>query len=299
MMGTFNGEKYISEQLDSILNQTHKNWRLIVSDDGSSDDTLAILKTYEAKLPAGQLIILKGPHHGFAANFLSMCLDDGAQADYYAFCDQDDIWLENKLEVALKWLDAQSNKVPTLYCGGTIYVSGNSKEVGRSVPFSLKPSFSNALVQCLAGGNTMIFNQPLKSLVVEAGNVKVSSHDWWVYILCTATGGLVKFDPNPYVLYRQHSESLVGSNTAILAKLKRIWMGINGSFKVWNDQNIASLKRVSSKIPMENLSLLKEFEVARQSNILRRIDLITRRKVYRSSLFGELMLLFAAILRKF
>ena len=91
LMGTMNGARFLPEQLDSLAAQTHQNWVLIASDDGSTDDTLGILKAYQAKWPTGKLIIKEGPKQGFCVNFLSMACDPSIQADYYAFCDQDDV----------------------------------------------------------------------------------------------------------------------------------------------------------------------------------------------------------------
>lgn len=87
LMGTMNGARFLSEQLDSLELQTHKNWILIASDDGSTDDTLIILKAYQAKWPDGKLMIKEGPKSGFCANFQSIACDPGIKADYYAFCD--------------------------------------------------------------------------------------------------------------------------------------------------------------------------------------------------------------------
>jgi glycosyltransferase involved in cell wall biosynthesis len=101
LMGTKNGQRFLAEQLDSLIAQTHQNWVLIASDDGSTDDTLRILKAYQAKWPEGKLIIKEGPKRGFCTNFQSMACDPSIRADYYAFCDQDDVWLPTKLDVAL------------------------------------------------------------------------------------------------------------------------------------------------------------------------------------------------------
>ena len=102
LMGTMNGAQFLPEQLDSLAAQTHQNWFLIASDDGSTDDTIRILKAYQAKWPAGKLIIKEGPKQGFCVNFLSMACDSAIRAEYYAFCDQDDVWLPTKLVVALQ-----------------------------------------------------------------------------------------------------------------------------------------------------------------------------------------------------
>ncbi len=101
LMGTYQGEHYLLEQLESIRSQTHGYWRLFVSDDGSTDNTLPILLDFQASLPLGQMEIVAGPRRGFAANFMSLLLNPAIEGDYFAFCDQDDVWNKEKLAVAV------------------------------------------------------------------------------------------------------------------------------------------------------------------------------------------------------
>lgn len=176
LMGTKNGGRFLAEQLDSLEAQTHNNWVLIASDDGSTDDTIKILRDCQAKWPVGRLIIKDGPKRGFCINFLSLACDPDIEADYYAFCDQDDVWLPNKLSVAIKHiraneLDAPNNSIPFLYCSRTIHVAENLRRNGRSPLFVFPPSFRNALVQSLAGGNTMVFNHQAKVLLEKGGSL--------------------------------------------------------------------------------------------------------------------------------
>jgi len=175
---TYNGARFLAEQLDSLESQTHQNWVVFASDDGSSDQTLEILRQYQAKWPAGKLTIRSGPQKGFCQNFLSLACDLQIKADYDAFCDQDDVWLPAKLEVALSnIITNQAVDVPYLYCGRTKYVNENLKSCGMSPLCVFPPSFRNALVQNIAGGNTMVFNLAAKNLIEKVGLVDVTSHD--------------------------------------------------------------------------------------------------------------------------
>ena len=105
LMSTYNGEKFINEQLQSIENQTHKNWRVVISDDGSSDNTIAIAKQFQEKWGNNRLEIRTGPQQGFCLNFLSMACDTNIKADLYAFSDQDDVWMKEKLERAIHYFN--------------------------------------------------------------------------------------------------------------------------------------------------------------------------------------------------
>ncbi len=190
LLCTYNGARFLAEQLDSLQAQTHQNWVVIASDDGSTDQTLRILQQYQVKWPAGKLTIVSGPQKGFCQNFLSLACEPQIVADYYAFCDQDDVWLPNKLEIAVSNITLnQQLSVPYLYCGRTNYVTDNLKPCGTSPLFFSPPSFRNALVPSIAGGNTMVFNQASKRLMEGAGPLDVPSHDWWMYILVTGSGG--------------------------------------------------------------------------------------------------------------
>ena len=120
LMCTYNGEKYLVEQLESIAAQTHQNWAVYVSDDGSSDSTNQILSKYQDKWGKCRLFIQRGPSKGFAANFLSLVTNSKIHADFYAYSDQDDIFETNKLERAIKSLKENSLQIPSLYCSRTI-----------------------------------------------------------------------------------------------------------------------------------------------------------------------------------
>ena len=200
LLCTYNGERFLAEQLDSLEAQTHQNWVLVVSDDGSKDATVDILLKYQAKWPQGKMTIRNGPQKGFCQNFLSLACDPQIQAGYFAFCDQDDLWLPTKLAVALKNITKnQEANEPYVYCGRTIYVDENLRKVGCSQLFSFPRTFRNALIQSIAGGNTMVFNPKTKEYLEKAGPVNHPSHDWWLYQLVTAVGGVVSETFSPRI----------------------------------------------------------------------------------------------------
>ncbi|MEY3633305.1 MAG: hypothetical protein RI937_1503, partial [Pseudomonadota bacterium] len=146
LMGAFNGERFIREQLDSIAAQTHKNWKLVVSDDGSTDQTVEILNLWITEIGGNRVELRCGPKKGFVNNFLSMACDPRLSADYYAFCDQDDVWFEDKLARAIEILKTAGSAQETLYCGRTIYTDESLKIIGTSPLCKRAPSFENALV---------------------------------------------------------------------------------------------------------------------------------------------------------
>ena len=299
LLCTYNGDRFLAEQLDSLEAQTHQNWVVIASDDGSSDSTLEILKEYQEKWPYGQLRILSGPQKGFCQNFLSLACDPEIKADYYAFCDQDDVWLPEKLSAALKNIIInQDAAIPYLYCGRTKYVTEHLKSCGMSPLFVFPPSFRNALVQSIAGGNTMVFNQAAKNLIEKVGIVDIPSHDWWLYLLITGVEGEVFYDRSPLLLYRQHEFSLVGGNTSFLAKMERVWMLLQGRFRNWNTQNISALKRANHLLVKNHQEILRMFEVLRGARFRDRFRLMGVRGLYRQTRRGTFSLFLAAFIKK-
>jgi glycosyltransferase involved in cell wall biosynthesis len=299
LLCTYNGARFLAEQLDSLEAQTHQNWVVFASDDGSADATLEILQQYQAKWPFGKLTIRSGPQKGFCQNFLSLACDPNISADYYAFCDQDDVWLPSKLSIALENIAGnQQVDVPYLYCGRTKYVNENLKPCGISPLIVFPTSFRNALVQSIAGGNTMVFNQAAKLLLEKVGPVDVPSHDWWMYLLVSGVEGIVFYDPKPYVLYRQHEFALVGGNNTFPAKMQRVLMLLQGRFQRWNTQNIASLNQANHLLVKNHQEILKMFETLRSANLKDRFRLMEVCGLYRQTRRGTFSLILATLIKK-
>lgn len=139
----------------------------IRSDDGSQDSTLDILNRFG--LETNRIRIFQGPENGFCQNFLSLICNDPIEADYYALSDQDDIWHEDKLARAVATLSNISREIPALYCSRTKLVDERNLEMGLSPLFRRTTGFRNALVQNIAGGNTMVFNHAARKLIRKAG----------------------------------------------------------------------------------------------------------------------------------
>lgn len=299
LMGTCNGQKYLAEQLQSIENQTHKNWRLVLSDDGSTDDTLAIAREFQDKWGNNRLEIRHGSKEGFCKNFLGLACDRSIKADFYAFSDQDDVWMVDKLSTAIAYFKAENNaEIPRVYCGRTQLVDEHLKLLGKSPLFILPTSFRNALVQSIAGGNTMVFNQGTKELLEKAGLLHVVSHDWWVYQITKGAGGDVYYDPEPTILYRQHDGCLVGSNNGFKAKVNRISFALNGRFKAWNSINYEALSSVKHLLTKDNQEILTTFGIFQGARFKDRIRLLEVCGLYRQTWQGTLNLWLATFINK-
>jgi len=295
----YQGKNFLADQLESIAQQSYKNWRLYVSDDGDCEVSNNLINQFKSKFEAGRVVIIPGPKKGFAANFLSLICNNSIDADYFAFSDQDDIWHKNKLEKSIRFLSEADKELPSLYCSRTVVVDKNDSELGLS-PLFLKPaSFANALVQNIGGGNTMVFNRKLRELALKAGpNIPVITHDWWMYLIVTGCGGFIKYDPEPSLRYRQHGKNLVGCNITWRARFYRIFMLFQGRFKDWNDKNLTSMQRIYHLLTPTNQQLFDDFSKLRNASFIERLIIFKKSKIYRQTIFGNLGLWVAIFLKK-
>lgn len=299
LMATYNGECFLKEQLDSILEQSWDAWKLYVSDDGSCDATMSILLRYQEKFGSERFTIFAGPQKGFAQNFLSLIRRQEVQGDYYAFCDQDDIWHVDKLQKSLAVLSAIPADVPAIYCARTRLVDELGRGIGFSPLFPRVPSFRNALVQSVAGANTMTINGAAREiLALIPESAEVVSHDWMAYLLISGSGGQVFYDPEPTVDYRQHGANLIGSNSSLCDRLVRLRKMLHGTFRKWNDLNIGVLAMFRERLSADSMNALDCFEAARDASFFNRFFLLKRSGVYRQTRLGNIGLLVASWLKR-
>ncbi len=297
LMCTYNGAHYLQDQLDSIENQKYKNWYLYVSDDGSQDSTRDILRAFEAK--TDRLRVIQGPRNGFCQNFLSLICNGLIKADYYALSDQDDIWHEDKLLRAVKVLSDISCETPALYCSRTKLVDERNNETGLSPLFKHAPGFRNALVQNIAGGNTMVFNHAARKLMLEAGpDANSVVHDWFLYMVVSGCGGVVIYDPVPSLCYRQHAANLIGANDEFIARLRRFGLMLSGMHRRWNTRNIEALSGLREKLTPENRYIYDEFSRFRNASLWNRLVGLYRTGIYRQTLAGNVTLWLAALFKR-
>ncbi len=288
LMGTYNGARFLLRQLDSILHQSYLNWSLWVSDDASSDDTLSLLQTCREAVGAGRVHIVNGPHAGFVRNFLSLVCNPVIEGRYFAYADQDDFWLPDKLQHAVEVLDAFPSDLPALYCSRTLIIDENGRECGQSLLDRVDPSFPNALIQNVASGNTMVFNAAARDLLKRAGeDVEVFAHDWWTYLAVMAVGGKVIFDPVPRVQYRQHGNNQVGATLKLPALYRRTQLDRNGHLRSTLRRNITALNRIRDRITAENLRLLDEVDQLSQPIALCRLWAFLRLPFKRQRFLGN------------
>ncbi len=218
LLSTYNGVKYITELIDSILNQDDVNINLLVRDDGSSDSTPLILNEYQSK---GKLTWYKGKNLKPARSFMQL-LQDSSIADYYAFADQDDYWNSDKLSCAIKKI-ANYEDIPTLYFSQTQLTDAHLNPIAGP---TIKPklTFGESLVYEFIPGCTMVFNKKLRDIINQYQPEYLPMHDVWIYSIALAVGAKIIFDKNPHILYRQHDNNTIGQGQGETHEWKRRYL---------------------------------------------------------------------------
>jgi hypothetical protein len=230
LLSTFNGARFLAAQLDSLLAQTHAQWRLIWRDDGSSDETVALMQAFAAALGPDrcQCLADSGQHLGATASFMALLRGAAADAANHAaaFVDQDDVWLPEKLARGLAALERTAADRPMLYCARQVLVDAELRRIGLSGPPARRPGFPASLTQNLATGCTVMLNRAALRLLARSTPSPASLHDWWCYLLVTAAGGAIVQDDEPVLLYRQHGNNLVGAPPSTTRRaVAALWRG--------------------------------------------------------------------------
>ena len=298
LMATWNGARFLDSQLESIAAQDWPEIDIVVSDDGSTDGTLGLLASRAASWSKGRFEVIAGPRTGFANNFRHLMARNYPDADYVAFSDQDDLWAAGKCRVAIAQLAASGDR-PALFCSRTEIVDEAGRSLGFSPDFRRPPSFANALVQSIAGGNTMVLNRSGFRLVSEvARRTGFVSHDWFCYLLVSGAGGDMTFSLLPLVRYRQHKENLIGANTGFQARMERLGAAWGGRFTRWNRANLATMEAAADLLTEDARRAMELFRAARTAPLPQRLGLLHRSGVYRQTRGGQLSLIAAALLGK-
>ncbi|MCF3973422.1 glycosyltransferase family 2 protein [Paracoccus salsus] len=263
LLASYQGAAYIEAQLDSIASQSFRDWRLLVSDDGSSDGTQAIVTRFAKRHPRGRVRLVTGPGLGATRNFLHL-VENAPDGEMLAFCDQDDVWFSDKLARAVRALAEVEG--PGHYAARTIITRSDLRPAGGSRRFARPFGFRNALVQACMAGNTSVFNaqaaELLKAGVPAARLADVESHDWWAYQLTSGAGARLIHDPQPALFYRQHGRSVMGRNDTAAAMATRFGKLFAGEYGNWVGANLAALMPMRDRLTPENRAILEAFHDA-------------------------------------
>ena len=191
LLSSYNGEKYIKEQINSILNQKNVDINILIRDDGSSDNTQNILKEIEAK--CSRIHCIFENNIGYKHSFMKLVYQAGSEYDYYAFADQDDVWLEDKMSAAISMIDITS---PCLYYSMMSQVDVNLNMLEEQQEYKYPLNKKMILFQNFVQGSTIVFNKKLYSLLHKYKMSKEVAHDIWIPIVASYFGKIVE---KPYI----------------------------------------------------------------------------------------------------
>ena len=252
LMSTYNGEKYIRDQLDSLLKQTLRPDLIYIRDDGSKDDTITILEEYASEHPF--IKYYNGKNKGPAKSFWELicnCKD----ADYYALCDQDDVWFEDKLEVAVNALEKEDNNIPLLYCSRYTLTDGNLSPINSDVSSLYSFSdFPHALLYHTAPGCTFVYNHAARKKIMQYDVEKEYCliHDAIIHKVVTMFGKMI-LDKDSHMYYRQHGNNEIGMNANVVKVfLGRVNRFLNGRIRNYRSKTARSLLNVYGNEVSEN-----------------------------------------------
>lgn len=288
LLATYNGEKYLREQIDSLLNQTYEDFRIIVRDDGSDDGTIDIIKDYVSQYPHKVVFIEDAVKCGNpASNFMQLI--QYATGDYIMFCDQDDVWFPTKLAAMMEEMERQEadKGVPVLVYGDYIIVDENLNRIsqqGKSQIHNKKLDLAHLLVQNYVTGCCIMVNGALYRQIGQYSN-DILMHDWWIAIYAIAFGKIEHLQAE-LMLYRQHSGQSVGARN--IRSVSYIWAKLrSGDSKDSMAQYVRQAKfflaQYGEAICKKNKKLLEAFIDIPQQGKIKKIFTLCKYRFFKNT----------------
>lgn len=283
LLSTYNGQRYLGELLDSLYAQTEQNFSVLVRDDGSTDQTLTLLKAYCES--HSNITLIEGANVGVIESFMALLRECSVRSgQLYAFCDQDDIWHPEKLSRAVSKINATAEPMSTLYCSRLTYTDSELHILGQSaIPRFF--GFENALVENVAIGCTMMFGENIRQKMLSADTTKMMMHDWWAYLCGSAFGELI-YDPESNIYYRQHANNTVGWNKRLTRMLRKSTGFLANILR--DKQGLQSLKQATvfletyPELALEKQAVIREILSLREKGILSRYRFLQQTKIQRN-----------------
>ena len=304
-LATYNGEKYLSEQINSLLNQTYEDWCLFIRDDHSNDNTLEIIQEYVDKYPEKIFNIADAKIQGGRSkkNFAAIWrwVTDNYSFNYYMFCDQDDFWLPEKIQNSIECIKEceKQSSGPILIHTDLKVVDQNLNILGDSFfeYRALNPEtkdLRHLLVQNNITGCTMMWNRELNKLL-DLSDERVAMHDWWI-ALTASCFGKIEYVKEPTILYRQHGENVVGATkvNTLSFIIKRLTGGahVKETLIMSVVQAQAFLAYYCKKLETEQIKILRVFSELLNHNKIVKVMIILKEKYLKQGIIqiiGELL----------
>lgn len=285
LMAVYNGENYLAEQIESILSQSYTEWRLIICDDGSSDNSFDIISRYSKKYPE-KIFCYKNtvPTGSAQGNFMSMT--KYVLSDYVMFSDQDDVWLPEKIELTMKKMteaEKENKNTPILVHSELMIVDSELETLYSSFTKyqGVNPNLSSInrlLVQNNVTGCTAMINRPLFELVKNVTAENMLMHDWWL-ALTAAAFGRIEFIEKPLIKYRQHNNNQLGAvnNKSIKGAVKIVLERTHTKKRVSMTYSQAKMfyKKYADLLPSDKVEIINKYiSIPEKCKLIRIISLI-------------------------
>jgi glycosyltransferase involved in cell wall biosynthesis len=276
LMATRNGMPWLAAQLESLVAQTHRNWTLWVSDDGSTDATRDTLDAFDRAHPGRLVRLFEGPRQGAAANFLNLVCHPDRPAGMVAFCDQDDVWMPDKLARAVGCLQGFGAAPAVWAC--RYRVTDRTLSQGHASPlWPHPPTLENAIVQNILSGHSLTLNAAAAQQLRAAGQADVPHHDWWTYLVMSATGARLILDPTILLEYRQHDANTMGAGAR--SRTARVAAVLDGTLGRWIGMNLQALARAELPLTAQAEALVTAWRSGARS----RAQVLRQFGIYRQS----------------
>lgn len=295
LISTYNGEKYLKEQIESLLRQKDVEVSILVRDDGSTDKTTQILQEYQSQ---GKLKWYTGENLKPAKSFMDL-VENAPEMEYYAFCDQDDVWLEDKLKIAIKKIEEFPQDLPALYYGRPRLVDSELNLIEN--PKASKDcmlTYGSSIINSNATGCTMVFNKTLLKKVKEHKAKYIPMHDAWFHKVCIISKGNLYFDEDVHILYRQHNHNAIGISNSKLKKLKKHYESLKLK-KCSRSKTIKSLYDCYCNEMTEKDKGLSEIVINYKSNMKSKMKLLLNKDIKTKYFYRNILFKLAVLLNAF
>ena len=305
LLATYNGSRFVREQLDSLAAQTHRDWRLLVRDDGSTDETMAIVREW-AKACDRPVEIVEDGRTGLGASQNFGALLEKSTAPYFAFCDQDDSWLPEKLETMLAAMRAQEkaaggSDVPVMVFSDLEVVDEKLDRIAASFALrSRRPVLSSGremdqiMLHNPVPGCALLGNAALREASLPIPEAAVM-HDWWVALAAGALGR-VSIVHRPLVQYRQHGKNTLGaSNNGVSALAAYVIRDFGGAYRKSRSLMDATQRQAAAfadlhndALPPAKVAMLRDYATLSRKPLLSRKAFFMRHRLLRRNLTKNL-----------
>lgn len=293
LLATYNGEKYLREQLDSLLNQTYTDFEIIAGDDCSADGTFAILEEYKNKYPEKFTIYKNAEPTGNARDNFFLLMKK-ATAEYVMFCDQDDSWLPDKIEITLEKMKKEEKNLPCLV-HTDLFVADKDLNITNKSFFRMqhfdrcvdKTPLNRALAQNCVTGCTVMINKALLNLAKNTACDGIIMHDWWLAIIASAFGTVAAIK-KPTILYRQHGGNSVGAKTFLQNSFGKTNKNIPNALNITYIQAGAFVNTFENALGNKKANTIKTFSNLRSLPRIRRRLFVLKNRFFKHSFIRKI-----------